>query len=99
MSVKDNKIAIFEGKNIRKIWFNEEWYFSVLDIIEASKGTSFESHFANPDVKLYLTDLLNQHFNTSIFVERSWHADVHSHTDQALEFRAKYHSLNIIKEA
>ena len=24
----------FEGKEIRKVWYNEEWYFSVIDVIE-----------------------------------------------------------------
>ena len=24
---------MFEGKNIRRIWHNEQWYFSVVDVI------------------------------------------------------------------
>ena len=31
----ENKDLIpFEGKPIRKVWHNEEWYFSVVDVIE-----------------------------------------------------------------
>ena len=30
----DNKLAPFEGKEIRKTWHNEQWYFSVIDIID-----------------------------------------------------------------
>lgn len=29
------KIAFFNEKRIRKTWFKEEWWFSVVDIIEA----------------------------------------------------------------
>ncbi len=28
-----NKLSIFEGKEIRKLWHKEEWWFSVVDII------------------------------------------------------------------
>ena len=29
----ENNLTPFEGKDIRKIWHNEDWYFSVIDII------------------------------------------------------------------
>lgn len=29
-----DKIIVFENKRIRRIWHNEEWYFSIVDIIE-----------------------------------------------------------------
>ena len=31
---QNNALAVFEGKQIRRIWHNEQWYFSVVDIIE-----------------------------------------------------------------
>ena len=31
----DNALVVFQGKNIRRIWFNEEWWFVAADIIEA----------------------------------------------------------------
>ena len=32
--MKDTRISLFEGKKIRKITFNNEWWFSVVDVIE-----------------------------------------------------------------
>ena len=29
----DNKLALFEEKEIRKTWENDKWYFSVIDVI------------------------------------------------------------------
>jgi DNA-damage-inducible protein D len=29
----DNQLTPFEGTNIRKVWYNEQWYFSVVDVI------------------------------------------------------------------
>lgn len=28
-----NKLSVFEGKEIRKVWHNEEWWFSVVDVV------------------------------------------------------------------
>ncbi len=29
----NNALIVFQGKNIRRIWHNNEWYFSIVDII------------------------------------------------------------------
>ncbi len=31
---EQNKLAFFVGKEIRKIWYNDQWYFSIVDVIE-----------------------------------------------------------------
>ena len=28
-------LVVFQGKKIRRTWFNDEWWFSVVDIVEA----------------------------------------------------------------
>lgn len=30
----NNKLIVFEDKKIRRVWFNDEWWFSIIDIIE-----------------------------------------------------------------
>jgi DNA-damage-inducible protein D len=32
---KENKLIVFENKNIRRTWFKDEWYFSIVDVVEA----------------------------------------------------------------
>jgi hypothetical protein len=37
---KHNALVVFEGKNVRKIWFNDEWWFVATDIIFALTDTN-----------------------------------------------------------
>ena len=36
----DNKISVFESRTIRKAWYNNEWYFSIVDIVGALTNSS-----------------------------------------------------------
>ena len=31
-NAEQNKIIVFESKSIRRVWHNDEWYFSVVDV-------------------------------------------------------------------
>lgn len=32
--MEQNKTIVFQEKNIRRVWHNEEWYFSVVDVVQ-----------------------------------------------------------------
>jgi len=34
MNIQKNKLVVFHNKNIRRIWYKDEWFYSIVDIIE-----------------------------------------------------------------
>jgi len=44
---QNNALAVFESKQIRRIWHNEQWYFSVVDVIEALTDSSNPRNYWN----------------------------------------------------
>ena len=43
----ENSLAIFQGKQIRKTWHNNEWWFSVVDIVAALTGSTNPRNYWN----------------------------------------------------
>jgi DNA-damage-inducible protein D len=35
VEMESNKIAIFKGKQVRRVIYRNEWWFSVIDVVEA----------------------------------------------------------------
>ncbi|MFA6268713.1 MAG: BRO family protein [archaeon] len=50
---QENALSIFEGKKIRKIWHNEEWWFSIIDITGALTETENPNRYWS-DLKIKL---------------------------------------------
>ena len=48
-------LAVFEGKKIRKVWHNNEWWFSVVDIVVVLTGSSVPRRYWS-DLKTKLKD-------------------------------------------
>ena len=40
---KENSLVVFQDKKIRRIWHNNEWYFSVVDVISVLTDNDFQS--------------------------------------------------------
>jgi len=48
-----SKIIVFQEKEIRRLWHDEEWYFSIIDIIEVLTGsTSPRRYWSDLKIKL-----------------------------------------------
>lgn len=62
----------------------------VIKIIEASAGSPYERHFALEEVKIYLRNLLRQHFGTAMHVERSTFADQIPDNPLAKIYKSRY---------
>ena len=44
---QDNKIVLFQDKKIRKVWHNEEWWFSVIDVVGILTDATIPSRYWN----------------------------------------------------
>ena len=51
----NNALVVFEGKNVRRTWFNDEWWFSVVDIIGVLTQTDRARKYWS-DLKVKLTE-------------------------------------------
>ena len=51
---KNNALVVFEDKAIRRVWFNDEWWFSVVDIVGALDASSIPKRYWS-DLKLKLS--------------------------------------------
>ena len=60
--MENSSIIPFEGKEIRKIWHEEQWYFSIIDVIEVLTDS--------PSSKTYWDKLKSREFQTPPFWEQ-----------------------------
>ena len=55
-NIKHNKLVIFQSKKIRRIWFKDEWYYSLVDIIkvltESINPTDYLKKLRKRDIEL-----------------------------------------------
>ena len=53
----DNQLTPFEGKDIRKVWHNDDWYFSIVDIIQfltdSPNPSRYWTNLKSQDKQLY----------------------------------------------
>ena len=52
---RENKIAVFKGKKIRRAIHKNEWWFSIVDVIEVLTGSERSRKYWN-DLKKKLSD-------------------------------------------
>lgn len=43
----NDKLIAFENHNIRRLWYNETWYFSIIDVIEILSDSPQPSSYWN----------------------------------------------------
>lgn len=55
MEEKEKNLAIFEDKKIRRIWHNNQWHFSIIDVINILANTSIPKRYWS-DLKIKLKE-------------------------------------------
>ncbi|MHB8881557.1 MAG: BRO-N domain-containing protein [Thermodesulfovibrionales bacterium] len=44
-NIEENKLAVFQGKHIRKVFHEGEWWFSIIDVIEVLTNSSIPKRY------------------------------------------------------
>ncbi len=52
---ESNALVVFQGQNIRRTWHNEQWYFSVIDIVSVLTDSSIPKRYCS-DLKIKLLE-------------------------------------------
>jgi len=42
---KDDALVVFQDKKIRRVWFNKEWFFSVVDVVYALEASTIPKRY------------------------------------------------------
>ncbi|MBI3051743.1 Bro-N domain-containing protein [Candidatus Woesearchaeota archaeon] len=53
--VENNTLAVFQGRKIRRVWHNNEWLFSVIDIVNALEASTIPKRYWS-DLKAKLAE-------------------------------------------
>lgn len=61
------------------------------EVVSLASRHSFAAYFVRPQTQEYLRHVIGHHFATSMFIERSWHADRNPATEAARAFRARHY--------
>tara|TARA_Y100000310_G_scaffold203351_1_gene203573 strand:+ start:4931 stop:5389 length:459 start_codon:yes stop_codon:yes gene_type:complete len=52
---QDKALVVFQGKQIRRIWYKDSWFFSVIDVVEVLTGSSIPKRYWS-DLKIKLKE-------------------------------------------
>ena len=52
---KGNALVVFQDKKIRRNWFNNEWHFSIIDVVTALEASTLPKIYWS-DLKAKLTE-------------------------------------------
>ena len=57
---QDNKIVLFQEKQVRRIWYNGHWYFSIVDVIAVLTDSPAPNTYWEKVKKRMKTEMLNE---------------------------------------
>lgn len=52
---QNKALVVFEGNNVRRTWFNETWYFSIIDVVAVLTGSTVPKRYWS-DLKIKLKE-------------------------------------------